>query len=65
MTSPLHQAQTPHPEKGVALIQDLLPALAPVLTLVQAASVGAMPTIMWLMMTTSQADPQAQVLVLL
>jgi hypothetical protein len=65
MISPLHQAQTPHPEKGVTPIKGLLLTLAPILALAQAAAIGAMPTIMWLMMTTSQADPQAQVLVLL
>ncbi len=55
MTSPLHQVQTPRPEKGVGLVQDLLLALAPVLA--QAAAAGATPTIMHLMMTASQLDP--------
>ncbi len=29
MTSPLHQAWTPYPEKGVPLVQDLVLALVP------------------------------------
>jgi hypothetical protein len=52
MTSPLHQARTPCPEKGVALAQDLLCTLIFGLALAQAA--GAMTTIMWLMMIASQ-----------
>jgi hypothetical protein len=53
MTSPLCQAWTSCPEKGVALAQDLLCSLVPSLPLAQAA--GATTTIMWLMMIASQA----------
>ncbi len=54
-TSPLHQAWTLCQKKGVALVQDLLLALVPVLALAQAAVAGATPIIMCLMMTASQA----------
>jgi hypothetical protein len=53
MPSPLHQTRTPHPEKGVALIQDLLLPPVPVLALAQAA--GATTTIMCLMMISRRA----------
>ena len=59
MTSPLHQAQTPCSEKGVALVQYLLLALVPALA--QAAVAGATPTIMCLMMTASHADPSSAI----
>ncbi len=55
MTSPLNWAWTPHPEKRVALVQDLLLAFVPVLALTWAA--GAMPTIMRLIMIARQACP--------
>jgi hypothetical protein len=46
MTSPLCQAQAPHPEKGVALTQDLLCALDLGLGLGLSQAAGAMATIM-------------------
>jgi hypothetical protein len=53
MTSPLHQARTPSPKKGIALVQDLLLTLVPILALAQAAQ--AMTTIMCPMMIARQA----------
>jgi hypothetical protein len=58
-TTPLCQAQTLCPEIGVAPVPGLLLALAPVLVLAQAAATGATPTIMLLIMTTSQVDPSS------
>ncbi len=63
MTSPICQAPAIHPEEGVDLVQDLLPALVLGLTLAQAA--GATATIMSTKMIASQVQPQAQVFVLL
>jgi hypothetical protein len=53
ITSPLCQAWAIHPEKGVALAQDLLCALVLGLALAQAA--GAMTPIMWLLMIAGRA----------
>ncbi len=57
MNSHLHWVGTPCPEKGVTLVQGLLLALVPALALAWAAATGSMPTIMWLTMTASWANP--------
>jgi hypothetical protein len=58
-TCPCYHAQILCLEKGVAPVQGLLLAHAPVLALAQAAATGAMQTIMSPMMTSSQADPSS------
>ncbi len=55
MTSPLRQAPAICPEEGVDLIPDLLPTLALVLALAQAA--GATKTIMSNNMIACQVQP--------
>jgi hypothetical protein len=59
MTSPLCQAREICPEEGVVLVQDLLCAL--VLDLALARAAGAMPTTMWLKMTTGQVRSPSMV----
>jgi hypothetical protein len=57
MATPLYQVQALCLEKGVAPIQGLLLAHAPVLDLAQAAAKGVMQTIMSPMMTAMKAVP--------